>query len=323
MPRPRAAEASDSAAIAEGSRQVLAALGNQQARLKATAARLHAARAEDVHDARVAARRLRSLLATYRPLLDERRSRRLRRRLRDFARALTEVREADVRRDMVLALAKLEPPLAAQDTGRLRAALGDACAESKRSLRHELATSAWAASVERLGDERTLGALRLRRDAALRDVLDLVDRPWQRATKLLARPARGAATLHRLRLALKRCRYALESVSGLRAEQAELALGRLRSAQDSLGEHRDAAQARKWLRANEGRLGPALARRVDRKLRRHEKAVKAEAVARAAKVLPAYAAWRKAARQVRELPETSRGPARPAPSRRSWAQSES
>jgi CHAD domain-containing protein len=274
---------------------VWAALVEQQVRLRSTAARLHAGRATDVHDARVAARRLRSLLATCRPLLDECRSRRLRRRLRDFARALNEVREADVMRDMLLALAEQQPAIAAADAGRLRSMLRRSCAESRRSLRREMASKDWASSVEALGDERALAALRLRHDAGFREVLELVDRPWRTAEKRLVPPPRGAAELHRLRLLLKRCRYALESVSSLQPVQAEQALARLRSAQDRLGEHRDAVQARKWLRANEERLGRPLARRMDRMLRRREKTLGSEAVERAARVLPAYAAWRRAA----------------------------
>jgi len=295
MRRPRTAAGTERADVADGSPRVWAALVEQQVRLLSTVARLHAGRATDVHDARVAARRLRSLLATYRPLLDERRSRRLGRRLREFARALNEVREADVRRDMLLALAKLEPALADEEAGRLRSMLRRSCAESRRSLRREIASKDWASSVEALGDERALAALRLRQDAGLREVLELVDRPWRDAEERLARPPRGADELHRLRLVLKRCRYALESVSSLQPVQAEQVLARLRSAQDRLGEHRDAVQARKWVRENEERLGRPLARRMDRMLRRREKTLGSEAVERAARVLPAYAAWRRAA----------------------------
>ena len=297
----------DRAVVADGSQRVCAALVEQQARLKSTMARLPAARALDVHDARVAARRLRSLLTTYRPLLDERRSRRLRRRLRKVARSLSTVREADVRRDMLIGLAKLEPALPAADLGHLRAALRASCAEARRVLRREIASKAWLSSVAALGDERTLSALAVRGDVSLARVLELVDRPWRDVEELLATPPKGAAQLHRLRLALKRGRYALESVSSLQPERAGQVLARLRSAQDRLGEYCDAAQAREWVTANEQRLGRPLARRLDRTLRGHQKALGAEAVERAAEVLPAYSAWRKASRSLRKAPQASRG----------------
>lgn len=309
MRRSRAAPATDHAEFADGTGRVRAALSEQQARLRSTSARLHAARAVDIHDARVAARRLRSLLATYRPLLDERRTRRLRRRLRAFARALSEVREADVRRDMLLALTMLEPALASADIRSLRATLRQSCSKSRRSLRRKVSSQAWASSVRKLGAEGTRLALGARRGAGLADVLKLVDRPWRDAAELLERPPRSAAQLHRLRLALKHCRYALESVSSLKATEAERVLDRLRSVQDSLGEHRDAVQARQWVRTQEARLGQAFARRLDRMLRRHERTLRAQAVERAARVLPAYAAWRRATRGLRTAPAATRGPA--------------
>jgi len=305
MRRPRTAAATDRAVVADGSRRVWVALVEQQARLKAAMARLPAARAADVHDARVAARRLRSLLKTYRPLLDERGSRRLRRRLRQVARSLSPVREADVRREMLLALAKLEPAVPAADLGRLRKALRESHAEARRSLLREVASKDWASSVAELGDERTLSALAVRGDAGLARVLELVDRPWRDVEKFLARPPKGAAPLHRLRLALKRGRYALESVSSFQPERAGQVLIRLRSAQDRLGEYCDAAQAREWVAANEERLGRPLARRLGRTLGGHQQALGAEALERAAEVLPTYSAWRKASRTLRKAPEAT------------------
>ena len=293
--------------MAEGSQRVRDALAEQQARLGSLAARLKAARSVDVHDARVAARRLRSLLATYRPLIDERRARRLRRRLRDFARALSGVREADVRYGMLVALAMQEPGLAAADTRRLRVALRQSIVESRRLLRRELASKHWASSVSQLADGRTLTALDLRPDAGPGEVLELVDRPWRDAARLIARPPKGAAGLHRLRLVLKRCRYALESVASVQPRRAERVLACLRSAQDSLGEHRDAALAREWVRASEDRLGRSLARRPDPVLRRHQNTLKGKAVERAARALPAYADWRQATREVRRSRRATRG----------------
>jgi CHAD domain-containing protein len=302
MQRPRATPVTALADRAEGSRLVWQALAGQQARLMASAARLKAARAGDVHDARVAARRLRSLLATYRPLLDLRSSRRLRRRLKDFARALTEAREAEVRQDLLLGMVLGEPVTAATDAARLRAMLRACCAKSKRALRETIAAAAWSAAVDVLGDARMLETLCIRRYARLDDVLELVDRPWRDVVELLAGRPTGAAKLHRLRLAFKRCRYALESVAGLRPEQAEQVLDRLRLTQDSLGAHRDAAQARDWVRDNAKRLGRPLARRLDRELKKRGTDLATEAVDLAFSVLPAYAAWRRATADLRRGP---------------------
>jgi CHAD domain-containing protein len=306
MRLPRAAAAPVQDAIAEGSRLAWAALVEQQSRLRSTAARLEAASVADIHDARVAARRLRSLLATFGPLLEERGSRRLRRRLRDFAGALSGVREADVRRNLLLALIRGNASFATTDARHLRACLRQACAEARQALGREIAAEDWVELVEALGDERTLATATARHDAGLGELLELVDRPWREAGILLARPPRGAKRLHRLRLVLKRCRYALESVSSVEPAQAEATLRRLRSAQNHLGDHQDAVQAREWIKVSDEQLGRPVASGLDGLLRAREKALAVEAVARASRVMPAYAAWRMATRELRTPGETTR-----------------
>ncbi len=278
----------------EGSQLAWQALVEHQARLRSIVARLGAARSGDVHDARVAARRLRSLLATYRPLFDQRRSQRLRRRLKELARVLTGPREADVRRGLLLAVAGRLPAVAGEDAGRLRVSLRKDCAESRRAMREALGGAGWAESVEILSDERTLAELRLRVDVGLAELLELVDGPWRVADGLLAAHRGGAAKLHRLRLALKRCRYALESVSSLQPARAGRVLDRLRSVQDSLGEYLDAVAARKWLQENEAALGRPLVRLLDREIKVREKERKAEALRKASRLMPAYEKWRMA-----------------------------
>ena len=293
----------------EGSRLVWQALAQHLARLRSVVAKLHAGGPADVHDARVAARRLRSLLAIYRPLFDQRRSRRLRRGLRNLARVLSEPREADVRRDLLLAAASRLPAAAAADSRRLQATLRRDCATSRRAMREALGSADLAESVEIIGDEGTLSALRLRPDVELAELLELVDAPWRDADRLLADGPGSLAALHRLRLALKRCRYALESVSSLQARGAGQAIDRLRSAQDSLGEHLDAAAARKWLRANEATLGRPFVRSLDHELKAYGRGLESEALRRAADVMPAYARWRMALHGLRTPKQKTRRPA--------------
>jgi hypothetical protein len=239
-------------------------------------------------------------------LLEERSSRRLRRRLRDFASTLSGVREADVRRDLLQALIKGNAAFAAADAAHLRACLRQSCAEARQALGREIAGKVWMALVETIIDEPIPATVIVRHDAGLGELLELVDRPWREAGILLARPPRGAKRLHRLRLVLKRCRYALESVSGVESVQAEATLRRLRSAQNHLGDYRDAVQARDWIKVNDKRLGRPVARSLDRLLRARAKALAVEAVARASRVMPAYSAWRMATRALRIPGETTR-----------------
>lgn len=302
-------EVADCVPGGEGSRLVWESLVEQQDRLRAAIAKLRAARPGDVHDARVAARRLRALLATYRPLFDRRRAERLRRGLRDFARGLSGPREADVRRDLLVAVAERVPGLAAADTRCLRSALRRDCAESRRAMRELLGKEDWAESAGILSDPRTLAALRLRSAVELPELMELVDQPWREAGNRLAAGPGSPAELHRLRLILKRCRYALESVSSLQPGRAERVVDRLRSVQDSLGEYLDAVAAREWLEANEAMLGHRLVRRLDDELKALEKKLRAQARRRVAGLVPAYLKWGMALRGLRAPEETTRDPA--------------
>jgi CHAD domain-containing protein len=122
---------------APGSLCLEAAIREQQRRIAAAIAALEGASADDIHGARVAARRLRSMLKTFRPLLDEGRARRYRDDLRAFARSLGAAREADVRRALLLDLAA-EVDLPVAERRQLAVLLDDACRASRDQLRRHL-----------------------------------------------------------------------------------------------------------------------------------------------------------------------------------------
>ena len=123
---------------APGSACLEAAIREQQRRIGAAIAALGGAGEDDVHGARVAARRLRSMLKTFGPLLDERRAQRYRAHLRTFARSLGTAREADVRRTLLLDLAA-DAHFTAPERRRLTVLLDDACLASREQLRRHLA----------------------------------------------------------------------------------------------------------------------------------------------------------------------------------------
>ncbi len=291
-----------------------AALREQQRLVVAMAAVLGQAGTTDVHQGRVAARRLRSLLKTFRPMLDPRRARLMRTDLRSFARSLALVREADVRRDLLVRLARRDPAQPPPDVQRLDGLLDDLCFEARNSLLRHRAEPGWAALLAAIGGEGAIEELKARPDVTLADLLKLVDDAWRPAVRLLEREPSEADELHALRLALKHCRYALEPVSDLRAAEARKLLRRLRDAQDHIGEHRDTLQAEHWVRANGRALGGPLSRFLLQLLERHEKRIRRQAAARARKVLPAYQDWRKATRRLRK--ETRPGRRSRSPGRR-------
>ncbi len=289
------------APLAPGSARIKDAISEQQSRLATAARSLEAAGVEDIHGARVAARRLRSLLKTFRPLLDERRTRLYREDLRSFARSLGAVREADVRRDLLLGLARADHSTTPAERRRLAVLLEDLRISARENLRRHLAEPGWVALRNALERHRAGDALLVVRDAQMADVA----RGWRRPVRLLRRHPKDTAELHELRLAFKHCRYALESVADAAPKPAARLLRRLRAAQDRIGEHRDALLADHWVRLHERALGGELAARLVADLSRRERVLRRQSAARAGKVLVAWQGWRDATRPLRK--GTSRG----------------
>ena len=285
---------------AEGSRRIEAALREQQRLLRAVAARLQDAGSDDVHDGRVAARRMRSLLKTFRPMLDARCARLMRADLRSFARSLALVREADVRRDLLVELSGSDPGLTAEDLRRLATMLDDRCLEARSSLARHVAEPGWAALAAAVQSETAIADLQIRPDATLGDVLRCVNESWTAALRRLESEPTDTAGLHALRLALKHGRYALDPVADVAPDEVSQLLRRLRAAQEGIGEHRDVVLAVHWLSSNESALGGNLTRRLVALLSRQERRLRARAATLASRVLPALRRWRKATRALRK-----------------------
>jgi CHAD domain-containing protein len=306
MARKTKARATAAAPLAPGSERVRDAIREQQLRLATAAKALESAGVEDIHGSRVAARRLRSLLKTFRPLLDPRRIGLYRADLRTFARSLATVREADVRRELLLALARADPSVTAAERRRLGVLLEDLRIAARENLRRHLAEPGWTALCGALERHRVGDALLVVRDAEMAEVLALVARGWRRPVRLLRRRPEDAAELHELRLAFKHCRYALESVADITPKSAARLLRRLRAAQDRIGEHRDVLLAEHWVREHERTLGRSLVSRLGEDLRQREEVLRRQSALRAARVLDAWQAWRDATRRLRSAASRDR-----------------
>jgi CHAD domain-containing protein len=219
--------------------------------------------------------------------------------LRSFARALGAAREADVRRDLLLAMAAGDESLRPAERARLEGLLDDLCADARERLRRRLAEPGWEALRVALQRHAASESLLASRDAGLAQVLDLAERSWKRPARHLEEPPDDAVELHELRLALKHCRYALEPLSDVAPTATAQLVRRLRSAQDTLGEHRDVLLASHWVRLNERRLGRRLTTRLAGLLDQREQRLRAAAFRRIRKLRPALADWRKATRRLR------------------------
>lgn len=193
---------------------------------------------ELVHKARIAIRRLRSTLRTFAPMFDDAWARRRRTALRRLSGALSEARDADVQlaraRDGVAELNASDAVHAARILEQFIAARDEAYARLRESARPRQLRS----TAERplfAGDDAVArnAERRVTRKAYLR-LRKCVKRCGDRPTD---------AELHRVRIAAKHLRYALETfapVCGRRVERRARLVKRL---QDVLGEEHDAAIA--------------------------------------------------------------------------------
>ncbi|MHB1446559.1 MAG: CYTH and CHAD domain-containing protein [Acidimicrobiales bacterium] len=217
---------------------------------------------EDLHQCRVATRRLRAGLRGLEAVLDPEPVAAVVERLQVLGTALGEVRDADV---LELSLRSLGPRLDPADRGHLEGLLG---------LLHRERTGAHERLVRRLGgpDHGRLvdslfdlwenPPLRVPDKQAAETARRLVSDRWATLAEAVAdlpdQPADEA--LHSIRKKAKRCRYAADMASPLLGKRASRLSKAAAEVQDILGEVQDAAVAAEWLRrsARSGGQGRAL-----------------------------------------------------------------
>lgn len=229
---------------------------------------------EYLHQGRVALRRLRTALGLFARVLEPHARRRLRRDLRRLLRRLGPARDWDVFMAFTLA-----PALAAAPGNKGLEALARR-SERLRRLEGERARRA-AAGFPAAQLERGLGALPLLEDAARLPVRRHARDALARCARRVRRRGRGlagldAAGLHRLRLAVKRMRYALHYFAPLfRKRRVEPLREALESLQHALGGANDCAMAAALLRKLRAAPGSVVARRNATKLAAHRKELRA------------------------------------------------
>jgi triphosphatase len=236
----------------------------------------------DVHQIRIATRRLRVALRLFAAMLPPRSAHRLARELRWLARGLSNVRDLDVHNKALRTHVRAAGADGHDGLGGYELALQRERAAARDKL-HELFTSEryeqLIASLGKLLDGApSAGALRRWRRFTVRDgAAQYLRRSRQRVLKLGRKvdEKTGAEELHRLRIRAKRLRYALEFFAEayptlLPAASATKAL------QDVLGEHQDARTARRRVLA------------YARTLRAHSEPTAAEAA------IAGLATWRQA-----------------------------
>lgn len=214
---------------------------------------------EDVHQARVAARRLRSDLRTFRSVLDTERSPHLRDELQWLGAELGAVRDADVLHERLRLQTSLLPTSDARpatallrrlETERTRAR--SAALEALESDRYLVLLDTLVAAVERPPVEEDAAVM-----PARNALPGIVRGPWrhlQKAIESLGDDPEDEA-LHEVRIRAKRVRYAAEASAGVMGDPAKRFAKAAAGLQSVLGEMQDAVVAEAWLR-RAGAKGP-------------------------------------------------------------------
>ena len=217
---------------------------------------------EDVHQARVATRRLRSDLRTFRDLVQPEWGTFVREELRWLAGRLGAVRDTDVLLERLSGqVAKLSEQDRRAATGLLRRLTADREA-ARAELHTALQSERYVDLVEELVHAARLPKLLPEAEQPAADVLpSLVRKPWkqlQAAVDDLGKHPEDEK-LHEVRIRTKRARYAAEAVSPVIGKPAQRLGAALASLQSVLGDLQDGAVAEEWLRSTATRARGAAA----------------------------------------------------------------
>jgi len=212
---------------------------------------------EAVHDMRVAMRRLRSALATFRPLLDRAVTEPLREELKWVGGVLGEARDSEVIHERLAAAVAREPvelllgPVAA----RIDTDLGQAYREAHDRSVEAMRSDRYFALVDRLETLVADPPWTARAQEPAHEVLPRRMRnDWKRVRARVA-AAEAAPTaderdlrLHEVRKAAKRARYAAETLTPLYGGEARQFAKAAKGIQSVLGDHQDSVVTQQVLR---------------------------------------------------------------------------
>jgi CHAD domain-containing protein len=236
---------------------VLAHLREQVGQLKSWDPLVRSDEYDSVHKMRVAARRLRSALATYRPLLNRDVTEPIRDELKWLGQVLGDARDAEVMHERLRKVIAEEPPelVLGPVARRIDAELEGRYREAHDRALTELDERRYFRLLDSL--DALLTGPPWAEDAAepAGDVLPRrVSRAWKRVRRY-ARLADAATTpeqrvelLHEVRKAAKRARYAGESVEVVFGSDAKDFAAAFENLQEILGEHQDSVVTRELLR---------------------------------------------------------------------------
>jgi|SRR5579884_609904 len=218
---------------------------------------------EDIHQARVGTRRLRSDLRTFRPRLDPEWVAGLREEAGWYAALLGEVRDVEVLMERLEHQAAMLPKGDAEAAAPIVARLGGERDEARERLLEAMDGPRYIALLDRLTEaaqaprftDTGAGAASGPEQRAADALPPLVRRPWRRLQKAVQMLPETPADeeLHAVRILAKHTRYAAEAAAGVIGKPATAFAKQMAAVQTVLGDHQDACVTEAWLRRAAGK----------------------------------------------------------------------
>lgn len=207
---------------------------------------------EGVHQARVAARRLRSDLRTFRSVVYQEWAGPLREELRWLGEVLGEARDADVLSARVQGRTEMVPATEAPGVAHVLESLAQRRKEAQSVVIEALRSERYATLLDRVVEAAHHPMVLAEADVALTGIVpDLLEGPWGhlREAVRVAGKRPSDVELHTIRIRAKRVRYAAEALAPLMGKPLRRFADAAGNLQTILGEHNDAVVAESWLRA--------------------------------------------------------------------------
>jgi CHAD domain-containing protein len=240
------------AAVPTAGEVVLAAVRGQVEALQAADLLLRTDHPDGVHDLRVACRRLRSILAAFRPVLDRERTEPLRAELKWIGGELSSARDGEVALGHLRDLAAAQPPelLLGPVVARLQQAQIKDAAAGRKSVDRTLDGQRYLALLDDLhallADPPFAAGAAEPAEPVLRDA---VRRTGRRLRQRIAAVREGSgAGLHDIRKAAKRVRYTAEVAVPVLGDPAGQLTEAMKAAQEALGDRQDTVVTREQCR---------------------------------------------------------------------------
>jgi CHAD domain-containing protein len=206
--------------------------------------------AEDVHQARVATRRMRSDLRTFRQALDPGWDESLRDELKWMGSLLGAVRDADVLLERLATQIEDLPDVDPGAGDRLLDILRAEREAARDELLAGMRSDRYLALIERLLAASRSVPPSVEGDDFELELGDLVAKPWKKLRNAVGDLDDDPPDedLHGVRIRAKRARYAAEAVAPAIGKEAKQFASAVEDVQEVLGDHQDAVVAGQWLR---------------------------------------------------------------------------